>query len=55
MKKNLDPSAIIVESFKTTPAALVGGVGGGTACFETCASDYTSCPDDAACADKTNP
>lgn len=57
MKKNLDPSAITVESFNTTPAAQIvgGGMGGGTACFETCVSDYTSCPDEDTCADKTTP
>lgn len=55
MKKNsLDPNGIAVESFDTTSTAMsIAGVGQGTACFETCKTDYTSDPDRDTCGDKT--
>ncbi|HEX8394732.1 MAG TPA: hypothetical protein VF665_20475 [Longimicrobium sp.] len=53
---SLDPNALTVESFDTTPTAMsIAGVGQGTACFETCKTDYTSDPDRDTCGDKTNP
>ena len=54
-RTSLDPNAITVETFQTTPAVISIGGGQGTACFETCESDWTSCPDQDTCADKTNP
>lgn len=53
MKKNkLDLSNLSVESFDVAGnPGTIGGVGGGTACFETCKTDPTSDPDVDTCGD----